>query len=222
MRRLCPGLCVTPGKGWVSDNRPELPSTVCDFHSCILVTSDPLSTRIVSGLCDFRPSLHKNKFPPILFPLLLPRRINFGTSIWTCRWWCQDLAQLLGQPGQRELDSGSDRQPVGLRASFPQLMLKAYLQSPAPVPWVNSGEPDSLHPQTNPQYIALQYIVDGSGDGDWEGLGQKQKAWLAFTVPPGMVQSRRLKLRMPVRMTLPCLSSLRSVEAIGDKAWLFS
>lgn len=171
----------------------ELPRTVCDFHSCLSVTSDPHSTR----LClDCVTSGHQRtktsflQFYSAVFPLLWPRRIKIGTSIWTCRWWCQDRAQLLGQPGKLELDSDSDRQPVVLRGLFRQLILKTYLQSPALVPMANRGEPASLHPQTNPQAAFSfqghspepEYTVDGSSDGDREGLGQRQKAWLAFLV----------------------------------------
>lgn len=53
--------------------------------------------------------------------------------------------------------------------------------------------------------------------GIGRGLGKSKRPDLPLLCHPGMVSSRRLKLHMPVRMTLPCHSSLRSVEATETK-----
>ena len=95
-----------------------------------------------------------------------------------------DLAQLLGPPGQLELGSDSERQPVWLRGSISTTDTRnrsdthAYLQFPT-VPRANGSELASLHPQTNLSscpfflgtltcirtHILLMAVVMGMGRG---------------------------------------------------------
>lgn len=66
------------------------------------------------------------------------------------------------------------------------------------------------------QNILLMVAVMGIG----RGLGGGKRPDLPWLCHPGMVYSRWLRLHRPAGMTLPCHSSLRSVKAIGDEAWL--